>query len=183
MAWCKPALGLSVLLPPAWAYYQTTAQNCRRIDHIYASGQELCEKMWGTAFRYEPNETHGYTMWFFDSENPNDLTSAELGRSKAEFCHLHQHKDEPGPEPTMVSECHPWRFNSCCRREMVSSLDALKASFGNLFHWDRCGPLSQECERFFVQEACFYECDPNVAFYRSLGWEVAVTGLNRCELV
>lgn len=27
------------------------------------------------------------------------------------------------------------------------------------------------------------ECDPNVAFYRSLGWEVAVTGLNRCELV
>ena len=24
------------------------------------------------------------------------------------------------------------------------------------FQWDRCGPLSQECERFFVQEACFY---------------------------
>ena len=24
------------------------------------------------------------------------------------------------------------------------------------FHWDRCGPMSQECERFFVQEACFY---------------------------
>merc|ERR1712194_492097 len=31
---------------------------------------------------------------------------------------------------------------------------------------DRCGPLSPECERFFVQEACFYEYevfDANVA--------------------
>ena len=55
-----------------------------------------------------------------------------------------------------VSECHPWRKNACCDRS-VTSLGVLKNSFGASFHWDRCGPLSQACERFFVQEACFYE--------------------------
>tara|TARA_B100000795_G_C22503109_1_gene324743 strand:+ start:30 stop:536 length:507 start_codon:yes stop_codon:yes gene_type:complete len=33
-------------------------------------------------------------------------------------------------------------------------------------HWDRCGKLSQACERFFVQEACLYECDPNAGLFR-----------------
>eukprot|EP00971_Amphidinium_carterae_P344815 6485429-Amphidinium_carterae.1 len=37
---------------------------------------------------------------------------------------------------------------------------------GSEYHWDRCGPLSQECERFFVQEACFYECEPNAGYYK-----------------
>lgn len=31
---------------------------------------------------------------------------------------------------------------------------------------DRCGELSQACERFFIQEACFYECDPNVGLWK-----------------
>ena len=31
---------------------------------------------------------------------------------------------------------------------------------------NRCGPLSPACERFFVQEACFYECDPNVGLWK-----------------
>jgi len=26
--------------------------------------------------------------------------------------------------------------------------------------------MSQACERFFIQEACFYECDPNAGLYR-----------------
>ena len=34
------------------------------------------------------------------------------------------------------------------------------------YHWDRCGPLSPQCERFFVQEACFYECEVNIGNYR-----------------
>ena len=34
------------------------------------------------------------------------------------------------------------------------------------YHWDRCGPLSPQCERFFVQEACFYECEPAAGLFR-----------------
>jgi folate receptor len=49
---------------------------------------------------------------------------------------------------------------------------------GAEFHWDRCGPLSQECERFFVQEACFYECDPNAGFFRK--WKSTVYDA-RCD--
>ena len=30
-------------------------RNCREMGQIYTSGKELCEKMWGTAFRYERN--------------------------------------------------------------------------------------------------------------------------------
>ena len=33
-------------------------------------------------------------------------------------------------------------------------------------HWDRCGPLSPACERFFVMEACFYECEPAAGLFR-----------------
>ena len=39
----------------------------------------------------------------------------------------------------------------------------------------RCGELSQACERFFIQEACFYECDPNVGLWRYQGnhsWKI-----------
>ncbi len=39
-------------------------------------------------------------------------------------------------------------------------------SYGDEWRWDRCGTLSQACERFFVQEACLYECDPNAGLFR-----------------
>ncbi|CAJ1381079.1 unnamed protein product [Effrenium voratum] len=154
---------LLLALATAEGRVTTTAQNCRRIDHIYASGKDLCERMWGSAFRYEANESQGYTMWFFDASNPNDAVSGEQPPSS---CNLQDHKDVPSPEPALFAECHPWRFKSCCSKAKVNSMDALKQSFGAQFHWDRCGPVSQECERFFVQEACFYECDPNVGLYR-----------------
>jgi len=48
----------------------------------------------------------------------------------------------------------------------------LKEGYGDEYLWDRCGPLSPECERFFVQEACFYECDPNAGLYRK--WHEAI---------
>ena len=163
------SLRLLAVLPDAWAYYQTTAKGCRRIDSIYASGEELCERIFEKAFRYEANESRGFTMWFFEATNPNDATAERLGLQQRTCKEIRS--DE-------VSECHPWRRNACCDRSAVASLQVLKNSFGApwppwpfqwpphathamfsqaSFHWDRCGPLSQACERFFVQEACFYE--------------------------
>jgi len=51
-------------------------------------------------------------------------------------------------------------------KKTVMNAQKLKEGYGKEYHWDRCGPLSPECERFFVQEACFYECEPSAGLYR-----------------
>lgn len=126
--------------------------------------------MWDGAFVYETDENKAFTMWFFESTNPNDDIARVLGKlgpSGHDTCHLQYfHKDTPGPEPDGFTECHPWKQNACCAHGTVETYSKLKESYGKEYHWDRCGALSQECERFFVQEACFYECDPNAGFYR-----------------
>lgn len=147
-----------------------TAPDCKRFDEIYPSGKEICEKMWDGAFTYETDETKAYTMWFFDDANPNDATSQILGKLDAsghDTCHLsYFHKDTPGPEPDTFTECHPWKDSACCAYGTVETATKLKEGYGKEYHWDRCGPISPECERFFVQEACFYECDPNAGLFR-----------------
>ncbi|KAI8498359.1 hypothetical protein Bbelb_235610 [Branchiostoma belcheri] len=140
---------------------------CKPFHEIYASGRELCEKMWDGSFVYETNRSRAYTMWFFNKDNPNDEVTRNLGLSPPSVCHLrYLHKDTPGPEPDTFSECHPWKDHSCCTEDTVSSVQKLKESYGPEWHWDRCGPLTPACERFFVQEACFYECEPNAGLFR-----------------
>ncbi|XP_019619937.1 PREDICTED: uncharacterized protein LOC109466647 [Branchiostoma belcheri] len=140
---------------------------CRTFEEIYPSGRELCEKMWDGAFVYETNLSAAFTMWFFEAENPNNKVSERLGWPSADDCHLEYfHKESPGPEPDNFTECHPWKDYSCCHQATVSSVQNIKEAYGKEWHWDRCGPLSSACERFFVQEACLYECEPNAGFYR-----------------
>ena len=43
---------------------------------------------------------------------------------------------------------------------------AMNEGYGAGYEWDRCGPMSQACERFFVEEACMYECEVNINIYR-----------------
>eukprot|EP00058_Branchiostoma_floridae_P027616 XP_002613107.1 hypothetical protein BRAFLDRAFT_125709 [Branchiostoma floridae] len=140
---------------------------CRPFHEIYPSGKELCEKMWDGSFVYETNRSRAYTMWFFDKDNPNDEVTQNLGLNPPALCHLrYLHKDTPGPEPDTFAECHPWKERSCCTEDTVNSVQKLKESYGPEWHWDRCGPLSPACERFFIQEACFYECEPNAGLFR-----------------
>ncbi|XP_078673682.1 uncharacterized protein LOC144912376 isoform X1 [Branchiostoma floridae x Branchiostoma belcheri] len=135
---------------------------CRTFGEIYSSGKELCEKMWDHSFAYETNLSLAFTMWFFEAENPNNKVADRLGWPTADDCHLEYfHKDTPGPEPDNFTECHPWQDYSCCHQNTVSSAQKIKESYGKERRWDRCGPLSSACERFFVQEACLYECEPN----------------------
>eukprot|EP00404_Azadinium_spinosum_P029072 CAMPEP_0180672236 /NCGR_PEP_ID=MMETSP1037_2-20121125/65017_1 /TAXON_ID=632150 /ORGANISM="Azadinium spinosum, Strain 3D9" /LENGTH=309 /DNA_ID=CAMNT_0022701351 /DNA_START=115 /DNA_END=1040 /DNA_ORIENTATION=+ len=190
---------LSMLALPL-AAAPTVAPECKRFDQIYSSGSDIATKMWGSAFTYETNEANAYTMWFFDSaftyetneanaytmwffdsSNPNDDLSRNLGHLAGahDDCNLsYYHKDIPGPEPDSFTECHPWKDNACCAHATVMSARTLNEAYGAEYHWDRCGPLSQECERFFVQEACFYECDPNAGFYRK--WQPGVYDA-RCD--
>jgi hypothetical protein len=126
-------------------------------------------------------------MWFFDHDNnPNDaitetlvnmglITGLEAGEPLDQCYLAYFHKDgshhidngmHPTEEPDSFTECHPWSENSCCFQETVESAEKLNEAYGAGYHWDRCGTLSPACERFFVQEACFYECEPNIGLYR-----------------
>jgi len=169
----RPLLAVFIIL--AIETHVSSAENappppCKTFAEIYPSGKELCENMWDGAFKYEKDESKAYTMWFFDDKNPNDAVAKSLGALSTpdhDKCHLnYYHKDTPGPEPDAFTECHPWKENACCAHETVMTSTKLKEGYGEEYHWDRCGPLSPECERFFVQEACFYECDPNAGLYR-----------------
>lgn len=156
--------------------------SCVKMEAIYENGKDLCEKMWGDSFRYvdvdDDEYPFAYTMWFFTQKNPNDQVTASrrvndtYGRShdadyNTSSCHLrYHHKEKPSPEPDTFTECHPWKNNACCHNDTVASAEKLRVSYGKGYEWDRCGPLTPECERFFVQEACFYECDPNAGLYR-----------------
>lgn len=128
----------------------------------------MCEFMWDDSFEVVDDETKGYDMWFFGSSNPNDAVSAKLNLSGAdEKCFLgdYNHKDSPTPEP-LNGECGAYRNGACCKASVVPDLATVKNIYGAAYHWDRCGPLSRQCEAFFVQEACFYECDANNGYWR-----------------
>ena len=111
-----------------------------------------------------------YTMWFFDEQNPNDNVSDLLHPyGNTSICNLrYLHKSLPTPEGPGFTECHPWSAGSCCSKTTANAT-FLNLAYGAGFQWDRCGPLSPACERFFVQEACFYECSPHIGLYRKFG--------------
>lgn len=144
---------------------------CTPFKEIYADGTELCEKIFDDSFKVVDDSELSYTMWFFDTdENPNDAVAAELhGQDHAatDQCLLQfYHKKTPSAEDDDMSECHPWKKRSCCDSTTVPSGKALSEAYGAGYEWDRCGPMSDACHRFFVQEACFYECEPNAGLYR-----------------
>lgn len=143
------------------------AQECKTFAELYGDGRTLCNRIFGDSFEYSDDLENAYTMWFFDRDNPNDAVSRARNLSALDSCQIQYfHKTVPGPEPPSFTECHPWRDYSCCREETVESKETLRTSYGPEYYWDRCGPLSQACERFFVQEACFYECDVNAGHFR-----------------
>lgn len=155
-----------VSLPVIAAWEET----CTQFKNIYQDGTELCEKMWADSFEVVDDSQPGYTMWFFDQDNnPNDATTRDLfGENQVlDQCHLkYFHKDAPGPEGNDMAECHPWKNNACCDSTTVKSVDQLNEGYGDGYQWDRCGPMSEACERFFVMEACLYECEPSAGLFR-----------------
>jgi hypothetical protein len=51
---------------------------CRTFKEIYVTGKAMCENMWIGAFKFEPDPTKAYTMWFFDETNPNGALTDTL---------------------------------------------------------------------------------------------------------
>lgn len=169
---------LLALLVSSGVVVHAWEDTCTTFSEIYTSGQDLCETMFGDAFEYTADEDNAYTMWWFDESNPNDAIAASLNKSM-DTCELQYfHKSgAPTAESSSFTECHPWQSNACCYESTVTTPKALKDAYGSGYEWDRCGALSEACDRFFVQEACFYECDVNAGAYRKCSdAEVAAAG-------
>jgi len=148
---------------------------CRPFREIYSDGKQLCEQMWGDAFRYDSDEHRAYTMWFDGQANPNNVVTERLGRQVPDICLIQYfHRDVPAKVASFLkpNACPPWKHHGCCRAESVASSGILKGAYGSGYEWDRCGPMSAECEQFFVSEACFYECEPSVGLFRKFPEEV-----------
>ncbi|GAB6023042.1 hypothetical protein CHUAL_007134 [Chamberlinius hualienensis] len=72
------------------------------------------------------------------------------------------HKERPGPEDTLHEQCVPWKNRSCCTHNTTYDLHITNA-YG--FNWDHCSavkPMSPACQKHFIQDLCFYECEPNL---------------------
>lgn len=59
-------------------------------------------------------------------------------------------------------QCTPWKSRSCCTHNV-----SRKVHTGSLygFDWNHCSVvknMSPKCQRHFIQDLCFYECEPNV---------------------
>jgi len=162
---------------------ENDVKRCRPMGSIFRDGKDLCERLLGQAFKYvprsDPEYNLSYTMWFFDSSNPNDATTQRriqankhaINYQNTDVCHLRsegttEHHPRPISGNVTFTECHPFRKNACCKESRVENSDVINRLYGEEYRWDRCGKMSQECERFFVQEACMYECDPNVGLFR-----------------
>lgn len=168
----RAVFGCSALLLSAYTIPSTDAweESCTQFKNIYQDGTALCENMWADSFEVVDDSAPGYTMWFFDQENnPNDKITHQLfgADTVPDQCHLNYfHKENPSPESDDMRECHPWKNNACCDSSTVESADKLNEAYGPGNEWDRCGPMSQACERFFVMEACMYECEPSAGLFR-----------------
>lgn len=73
-----------------------------------------------------------------------------------------KHKTTPGPEPHL-SECGLYADNSCCTEEHIQDVSYVPSASSKNEPWDKCGPLSSECENFLKRVSCFYRCSPDAA--------------------
>lgn len=72
------------------------------------------------------------------------------------------HKTKPGPEDDLHRQCLPWQDRSCCTQNISTDLHT-KNMYN--FDWDHCNqvkPMSKNCRKHFIQDLCFYECEPNL---------------------
>ena len=107
--------------------------------------------------------------WDDGLSNPNTetvdslSTLAHISDDKKATCHLENNFGNPHdtPQPQELSLCSAYNDNACCPESAVASVETMKESLAEYFlKWDSCGPLSAQCEQYFISEVCFYDCEP-----------------------
>jgi len=88
------------------------------------------------------------------SDDPNELLNWCIDGIR--------HKDRPSAEDELHKACTPWMSRACCTHNVTRDIHTT-SSYN--FDWNHCGnvkELSPQCKRHFIQDLCFYECEPNV---------------------
>ena len=69
-----------------------------------------------------------------------------------------KHKESVSPEPEGpdFKQCFLWKNASCCTAEFTQKLAHANVTNIDGFHWNRCGNLSPQCQRYFIEIECFY---------------------------
>lgn len=59
-------------------------------------------------------------------------------------------------------KCDPWKQYSCCTEQTSVSAHGLPNHYK--FNYNHCPnrPMSEKCQKHFIQDLCFYECEPFV---------------------
>lgn len=87
----------------------------------------------------------------------------------------------PLSDPEDFTICTPWATRSCCTHDTVNEIAEFKQLFADWYGagTEACGELSAACQSMFVQQECFYSCEPNAGLYRQYTVDGApVTGNN-----
>jgi folate receptor len=85
----------------------------------------------------------------------------------------YHHKPHAEPVDLTNTECSAWSDNSCCTfataDESLHKYDTQQGTstlYGGGLGISGCGRVSPECQTFFIQESCLYECDVNAGRFR-----------------
>ncbi|XP_065384757.1 folate receptor gamma isoform X3 [Macaca fascicularis] len=89
------------------------------------------------------------------------------------------HKAQPSPEDELYGQCSPWKKNACCTANTSQELHKDTSRLYN-FNWDHCGKMEPACKRHFIQDACLYECSPNLGPWI---WQICVNQSWRKERI
>lgn len=88
------------------------------------------------------------------SDDPDELLNwCIVGRN---------HKERPSAEDELHGSCIPWKNWACCTHNVTRIVHT--TTMYN-FNWNHCGQtknMSSKCMRHFIQDLCFYECEPNL---------------------
>ena len=101
-----------------------------------------------------------------------------------QICHLqYYHNEIAQPLNLTGSLCSAWSDNSCCSSSTAhlhqyDQADAAGHYDGDGFGISDCGVPSLACQKWFLAEACLYECDVNAGRYRHHSGDAACAADN-----
>ncbi|BES90734.1 Folate receptor [Nesidiocoris tenuis] len=78
-----------------------------------------------------------------------------------------RHKSSPSLEEELYKTCNVYGGSSCCTNET-----AVTVHTGELYNFEKLtcqNSLSPKCKNFFLKDACFFECSPDIARWAVIG--------------
>ncbi|KAJ7332789.1 hypothetical protein JRQ81_014969 [Phrynocephalus forsythii] len=90
------------------------------------------------------------------------------------------HKDKPTQE-NHLQECTLYAKSSCCHADITEELIHSPVIKVNTTYWNRCGNLSELCERYMKKNECFYQCSPHAVLWAHHQYPAAIESVPVCQ--